>query len=195
MGKHWLLAAALAYVLPAFSAIVPVSGGILDETTGLQWVSMPATRGFSWEEAGDVPGMRLATGEELTALFEHAGIHGTSGTDNAPSFLLQTWGSLTGSHGSTDAEFWLADSQGEFSHAVGRLGQFVNPATGESAGWIATSRWDWRRGDSEYWVGAALIRTPTVMAQQVSAVPEPSTWILTAFGLLGVFLQRRQRSS
>jgi hypothetical protein len=159
--KHWAWALALSCALPVSAAIIPLHPGILDTDTGLEWSSMSASRGLSWEQAGSLPGLRLASGSEFEALLSHSSVRE----------LLQTWGYLGGDHGSLDSDFWLSDTSGDL-RLQGHLVFAVNITTGEVIGSFSSTSWE--DGRSSPYVGAALI-----------AIPEPATWVLLCVGLLG----------
>jgi len=177
--KHWAWALALSIGQAGHAAISPVSQGLLDDATGLQWLSLGPTRAFTWEMCSTLfPEYRMASSTDVATLFAHAGIEGTHGdglNEGARSLLL-SWGALSGDHGSIDSTFWVSDSR-DGMRAVGTLAQSFVIATGQPHSWIADPGVQWFVADEGVtWRGAALVRE----------VPEPSTWALMLAGLIAV---------
>jgi hypothetical protein len=186
-------AALLAGALPAFAGFSTLDSSlgsnsiVVDSQTGLEWLRLDESFGMSFEQvtsqmdAGETfSGFSVASAADVTTLFKDGQVWAPLSPLSGPADLAAgaTFGSLFGYVNAGGALL----SQGMTSIATGP-GGFLQRAVGLSfRPGVSISSFD----DAAFSRTAAFDSAGTWLIRTVPAIPEPSTYLLLAIGLLAV---------
>ena len=168
----------------------------IDTASGLAWLGLPFSRGFSYQQAvlatqpgGDFAGFRPATAQEVLSLYADAGIPST-GWFPATSPSLQPILSLINLVGATSSQ----DGHSETFGITITLGNSGRVAPGLDFGYM-----DAVPGYLVYGVPGQTVEVGDTFASSargtwlVSVAPEPATWLIGSLGGLILLVSSRRR--
>ncbi len=193
--KRYLTIFAIAissFTCNAGAALLDHGSFTTDSSTGLDWLDLTATKGYSYNyvvsqlgSGGLFEGWSVANGDQLSGLFDSAGgsggYFGTSAANNSmANTLLPLWGStVVTAGGNPKANFLTAASVNATQQWYGTLYN-----DGSATVYIYYDYWNKTIGLPQF--ATALVRE--------SPLPIPGAIWLLGSGLIALSLNRRQRS-